>query len=163
MCSVETEAEGGEVDDSVPTAEEATEATEGNSSSTEDAVDTSQPGVYTEHVFTDPLGVQIPEDLSPVYQSRYTSRLLTREGRSGAWVDRAASAPGTHGASEPLTGEGQGGAASLALLLLRSSMSFLLLLIVKNNNDPDHLPGHFLLLYNVLNNDAVASHSGACL
>ncbi|XP_003466880.1 C-Jun-amino-terminal kinase-interacting protein 4 isoform X7 [Cavia porcellus] len=65
----ETEAEGGEVDDSVPTAEEATEATEGNSSSTEDAVDTSQPGVYTEHVFTDPLGVQIPEDLSPVYQS----------------------------------------------------------------------------------------------
>lgn len=34
-------------------------------------MDISQPGVYTEHVFTDPLGVQIPEDLSPVYQSRY--------------------------------------------------------------------------------------------
>uniref|UniRef100_A0A8C0LNA7 C-Jun-amino-terminal kinase-interacting protein 4 n=1 Tax=Canis lupus dingo TaxID=286419 RepID=A0A8C0LNA7_CANLU len=44
--------ENSEVDENIPTAEEATE-----------------PGVYTEHVFTDPLGVQIPEDLSPVYQS----------------------------------------------------------------------------------------------
>ncbi|XP_060251509.1 C-Jun-amino-terminal kinase-interacting protein 4 isoform X6 [Ovis aries] len=49
--------------------EEATEATEGNAGSAEDTVDVSQTGVYTEHVFTDPLGVQIPEDLSPVYQS----------------------------------------------------------------------------------------------
>ncbi|XP_045155875.1 C-Jun-amino-terminal kinase-interacting protein 4 isoform X5 [Echinops telfairi] len=49
--------------------EEATEATEGNGGPAEDAVDISQTGVYTEHVFTDPLGVQIPEDLSPVYQS----------------------------------------------------------------------------------------------
>uniref|UniRef100_A0A452UCX7 Sperm associated antigen 9 n=1 Tax=Ursus maritimus TaxID=29073 RepID=A0A452UCX7_URSMA len=47
----------------------ATEATEGNAGSAEDTVDISQPGVYTEHVFTDPLGVQIPEDLSPVSDS----------------------------------------------------------------------------------------------
>uniref|UniRef100_A0A452RTT3 Sperm associated antigen 9 n=1 Tax=Ursus americanus TaxID=9643 RepID=A0A452RTT3_URSAM len=65
----EKEAENSEVDENVPTAEEATEATEGNAGSAEDTVDISQPGVYTEHVFTDPLGVQIPEDLSPVYQS----------------------------------------------------------------------------------------------
>ncbi|XP_023573662.1 C-Jun-amino-terminal kinase-interacting protein 4 isoform X3 [Octodon degus] len=63
------EVEQSEVDESVPTAEEATEATEGNAGSADDAVDVSQPGVYTEHVFTDPLGVQIPEDLSPVCQS----------------------------------------------------------------------------------------------
>ncbi|XP_058139935.1 C-Jun-amino-terminal kinase-interacting protein 4 isoform X3 [Dasypus novemcinctus] len=50
-----------------PPAEEATEATEGNAA--EETVDISQTGVYTEHVFTDPLGVQIPEDPSPMYQS----------------------------------------------------------------------------------------------
>ncbi|XP_045344323.1 C-Jun-amino-terminal kinase-interacting protein 4 isoform X4 [Leopardus geoffroyi] len=65
----EKEAENSEVDENVPTAEEATEATEGNAGTAEDTADASQPGVYTEHVFTDPLGVQIPEDLSPVYQS----------------------------------------------------------------------------------------------
>ncbi|KAK1331063.1 hypothetical protein QTO34_009011 [Cnephaeus nilssonii] len=65
----EKEAESGEIDENVPTAEEATEATEGNAGSAEDNTDVSQTGVYTEHVFTDPLGVQIPEDLSPVYQS----------------------------------------------------------------------------------------------
>ncbi|EDL15911.1 sperm associated antigen 9 [Mus musculus] len=65
----EMETENSEVDENIPTAEEATEATEGNAGSTEDTVDISQPGVYTEHVFTDPLGVQIPEDLSPVFQS----------------------------------------------------------------------------------------------
>uniref|UniRef100_O60271-3 Isoform 3 of C-Jun-amino-terminal kinase-interacting protein 4 n=1 Tax=Homo sapiens TaxID=9606 RepID=O60271-3 len=69
----EMEAENSEVDENVPTAEEATEATEGNAGSAEDTVDISQTGVYTEHVFTDPLGVQIPEDLSPVYQSRYNN------------------------------------------------------------------------------------------
>lgn len=78
---VEKEAENSEVDENVPTAEEATEATEGNAGSAEDTVDTSQPGVYTEHVFTDPLGVQIPEDLSPVYQSRYTDGLAAEEAR----------------------------------------------------------------------------------
>ncbi|EPQ08983.1 C-Jun-amino-terminal kinase-interacting protein 4 [Myotis brandtii] len=65
----EKEAESSEIDENVPTAEEATEATEGNAGSAEDNMDVSQTGVYTEHVFTDPLGVQIPEDLSPVYQS----------------------------------------------------------------------------------------------
>nr|XP_005890329.1 PREDICTED: C-Jun-amino-terminal kinase-interacting protein 4 isoform X1 [Bos mutus] len=65
----EKETENSEIDENVPTAEEATEATEGNAGSAEDTVDVSQTGVYTEHVFTDPLGVQIPEDLSPVYQS----------------------------------------------------------------------------------------------
>ncbi|XP_036912769.1 C-Jun-amino-terminal kinase-interacting protein 4 isoform X4 [Sturnira hondurensis] len=65
----EKEVESSEIDENVPTAEEATEATEGNAGSAEDSVDTSQSGVYTEHVFTDPLGVQLPEDLSPVYQS----------------------------------------------------------------------------------------------
>uniref|UniRef100_A0A2K6S8V0 C-Jun-amino-terminal kinase-interacting protein 4 n=1 Tax=Saimiri boliviensis boliviensis TaxID=39432 RepID=A0A2K6S8V0_SAIBB len=72
----EMEAENSEVDENVPTAEEATEATEGNAGSAEDTVDISQTGVYTEHVFTDPLGVQIPEDLSPVYQSRYNNYVL---------------------------------------------------------------------------------------
>jgi hypothetical protein len=71
----EMETENSEVDENIPTAEEATEATEGNAGSTEDTVDISQPGVYTEHVFTDPLGVQIPEDLSPVFQSRYASEI----------------------------------------------------------------------------------------
>lgn len=74
---LEMEAESSEVDENVPTAEEATEATEGNAGSAEDTVDISQTGVYTEHVFTDPLGVQIPEDLSPVYQSRYTNGSTT--------------------------------------------------------------------------------------
>ncbi|XP_029456515.1 C-Jun-amino-terminal kinase-interacting protein 4 isoform X2 [Rhinatrema bivittatum] len=56
------------VDDNVPTAEEATEATEVNTGSGDDAADISQTGIYTEHVFTDPLGVQsTTEDLS-VYQ-----------------------------------------------------------------------------------------------
>uniref|UniRef100_A0A8C0Z7E2 Sperm associated antigen 9 n=1 Tax=Canis lupus familiaris TaxID=9615 RepID=A0A8C0Z7E2_CANLF len=68
--------ENSEVDENIPTAEEATEATEGNAGSAEDTVDTSQPGVYTEHVFTDPLGVQIPEDLSPVYQSRHVKGIV---------------------------------------------------------------------------------------
>lgn len=76
-CFVEMEAENTEVDENVPTAEEATEATEGSAGSAEDAADVSQPGVYTEHVFTDPLGVQIPEDLSPEYHSRYTNGLVT--------------------------------------------------------------------------------------
>lgn len=74
---LEKEAESSEIDENVPTAEEATEATEGNAGSAEDSMDASQTGVYTEHVFTDPLGVQIPEDLSPVYQSRYSHGSIT--------------------------------------------------------------------------------------
>uniref|UniRef100_A0A671V033 Sperm associated antigen 9a n=1 Tax=Sparus aurata TaxID=8175 RepID=A0A671V033_SPAAU len=50
------------LEDAVPTAEEATEATEANAGVGEDGqedqgVDSNQPGIYTEHVFTDPLGV----------------------------------------------------------------------------------------------------------
>ncbi|XP_044130779.1 C-Jun-amino-terminal kinase-interacting protein 4 isoform X4 [Bufo gargarizans] len=45
-------------DDNVPTAEEATEATEAGDSPTDDVADITQAGIYTEHVFTDPLGVQ---------------------------------------------------------------------------------------------------------
>uniref|UniRef100_A0A3P8XG49 C-Jun-amino-terminal kinase-interacting protein 4 n=1 Tax=Esox lucius TaxID=8010 RepID=A0A3P8XG49_ESOLU len=48
-------------EDGVPTAEEATEATESNAGGEEgeegQGLDVSQPGIYTEHVFTDPLGI----------------------------------------------------------------------------------------------------------
>lgn len=49
-------------EDGVPTAEEATEATESNAGVGEEedesqGSDQNQPGIYTEHVFTDPLGV----------------------------------------------------------------------------------------------------------
>ncbi|CAH2292000.1 C-Jun-amino-terminal kinase-interacting 4 isoform X5 [Pelobates cultripes] len=47
-----------ELDDNVLTAEEATEATEVGVGSSDDVADISQTGIYTEHVFTDPLGVQ---------------------------------------------------------------------------------------------------------
>uniref|UniRef100_A0A8C9TCJ1 C-Jun-amino-terminal kinase-interacting protein 4 n=1 Tax=Scleropages formosus TaxID=113540 RepID=A0A8C9TCJ1_SCLFO len=45
-------------------AEEATEATEASAGTGEEGegLDMSQPGIYTEHVFTDPLGVQDPAD-----------------------------------------------------------------------------------------------------
>ncbi|XP_036446112.1 sperm associated antigen 9a isoform X5 [Colossoma macropomum] len=46
-------------EDGVPTAEEATEATEEEEGGT--GTDASQPGIYTEHVFTDPLGAQPAE------------------------------------------------------------------------------------------------------
>ncbi|XP_069056135.1 C-Jun-amino-terminal kinase-interacting protein 4 isoform X2 [Pleurodeles waltl] len=49
-------------DDNVATVEEATEATEGNAGTVEELVDNMQTGVYTEHVFMDPLGVQNTED-----------------------------------------------------------------------------------------------------
>uniref|UniRef100_A0A8C4P0U9 C-Jun-amino-terminal kinase-interacting protein 4 n=1 Tax=Dicentrarchus labrax TaxID=13489 RepID=A0A8C4P0U9_DICLA len=56
-------------EDGVPTAEEATEATEANAGVGEEGeedqgADQNQPGIYTEHVFTDPLGVG-PTDSSP--------------------------------------------------------------------------------------------------
>ncbi|KAE8577121.1 hypothetical protein XENTR_v10004438 [Xenopus tropicalis] len=47
-----------ELDDNVATAEEATEDTEVGTGSNDDLADISQTGVYTEHVFTDPLGAQ---------------------------------------------------------------------------------------------------------
>ncbi|XP_038012789.1 C-Jun-amino-terminal kinase-interacting protein 4 isoform X4 [Motacilla alba alba] len=64
-------AENNSVDENIPTAEEATEATEVNAGTGEDTADIAQTGVYTEHVFTDPLGVQNTTEASPVYQPKY--------------------------------------------------------------------------------------------
>ncbi|KAL2297745.1 hypothetical protein Nmel_016308 [Mimus melanotis] len=63
--------ENNSVDENIPTAEEATEATEVNAGTGEDTADIAQTGVYTEHVFTDPLGVQHTTEASPVYQPKY--------------------------------------------------------------------------------------------
>uniref|UniRef100_A0A8C0H649 C-Jun-amino-terminal kinase-interacting protein 4 n=1 Tax=Chelonoidis abingdonii TaxID=106734 RepID=A0A8C0H649_CHEAB len=71
----ETAAESNVVDENVPTAEEATEATEVSAGSGEDVADPAQTGVYTEHVFTDPLGVQNTTEGSPVYQPSSESDL----------------------------------------------------------------------------------------
>ncbi|XP_050174968.1 C-Jun-amino-terminal kinase-interacting protein 4 isoform X1 [Myiozetetes cayanensis] len=62
-------------DENIPTAEEATEATEVNAGTGEDTADIAQTGVYTEHVFTDPLGVQHTTEASPVYQPNTESEL----------------------------------------------------------------------------------------
>ncbi|XP_050837197.1 C-Jun-amino-terminal kinase-interacting protein 4 isoform X3 [Serinus canaria] len=62
-------AENNSVDENIPTAEEATEATEVNAGTGEDTADIAQTGVYTEHVFTDPLGVQHTTEASPVTES----------------------------------------------------------------------------------------------
>uniref|UniRef100_A0A8C3NVT4 C-Jun-amino-terminal kinase-interacting protein 4 n=1 Tax=Cyanoderma ruficeps TaxID=181631 RepID=A0A8C3NVT4_9PASS len=67
--------ENNSVDENIPTAEEATEATEVNAGTGEDAADIAQTGVYTEHVFTDPLGVQHTTEASPVYQPNTESEL----------------------------------------------------------------------------------------
>uniref|UniRef100_M4AI81 C-Jun-amino-terminal kinase-interacting protein 4 n=1 Tax=Xiphophorus maculatus TaxID=8083 RepID=M4AI81_XIPMA len=61
-------------EDGVPTAEEATEATEANAGVGEEGeedqgADPNQPGIYTEHVFTDPLGVG-PTDSCPTEAQR---------------------------------------------------------------------------------------------
>ncbi|KAM4890411.1 C-Jun-amino-terminal kinase-interacting protein 4 isoform 1-T1 [Sylvia borin] len=63
--------ENNSVDENIPTAEEATEATEVSAGTGEDTADIAQTGVYTEHVFTDPLGVQHTTEASPVYQPKY--------------------------------------------------------------------------------------------
>ncbi|XP_033945391.1 sperm associated antigen 9a isoform X3 [Pseudochaenichthys georgianus] len=60
--SVELSREASPAEDGVPAAEEATEATEANTGVGEEGeeeqeADQNQPGIYTEHVFTDPLGV----------------------------------------------------------------------------------------------------------
>ncbi|XP_057895100.1 C-Jun-amino-terminal kinase-interacting protein 4 isoform X7 [Melospiza georgiana] len=68
-------AENNSVDENIPTAEEATEATEVNAGTGEDTADIAQTGVYTEHVFTDPLGVQHTTEASPVYQPNTESQL----------------------------------------------------------------------------------------
>ncbi|KAM4598180.1 sperm associated antigen 9a [Polymixia lowei] len=74
--------------DGVPTAEEATEATEANAGVGEDGeegqgLDQSQPGIYTEHVFTDPLGVG-PTDSS----ATDTQRGSDQDGTSSLPEDR---------------------------------------------------------------------------
>uniref|UniRef100_A0A3B3VCK5 C-Jun-amino-terminal kinase-interacting protein 4 n=1 Tax=Poecilia latipinna TaxID=48699 RepID=A0A3B3VCK5_9TELE len=61
-------------EDGVPTAEEATEATEANAGVGEEGeedqgADPNQPRIYTEHVFTDPLGVG-PADSCPAEEQR---------------------------------------------------------------------------------------------
>ncbi|XP_025054952.1 C-Jun-amino-terminal kinase-interacting protein 4 isoform X5 [Alligator sinensis] len=72
----EAAAESGVVDENVPTAEEATEATEVNAGTGEDVADVSQTGVYTEHVFTDPLGVQSTAEGSPAYPPRHVKGIV---------------------------------------------------------------------------------------
>lgn len=62
MCAVDFSREPSPDEDGIPTAEEATEATEEEEEAP--GMDTSQPGIYTEHVFTDPLGAQ-PAEGSP--------------------------------------------------------------------------------------------------
>uniref|UniRef100_A0A8C2ZJC3 C-Jun-amino-terminal kinase-interacting protein 4 n=1 Tax=Cyclopterus lumpus TaxID=8103 RepID=A0A8C2ZJC3_CYCLU len=68
--AVELSRETSPAEDSVPTAEEATEAMEANAGVGEEGeedqeADPNQPGIYTEHVFTDPLGVGPTESPSP--------------------------------------------------------------------------------------------------
>ncbi|KAL7989494.1 hypothetical protein Chor_012160 [Crotalus horridus] len=62
-------AENDAVDEHIQTAEEATEATEVSAGLGEEVADIAQSGVYTEHVFTDPLGVQDTVEGSPAFQS----------------------------------------------------------------------------------------------
>uniref|UniRef100_A0A8C0YKR0 C-Jun-amino-terminal kinase-interacting protein 4 n=1 Tax=Cyprinus carpio carpio TaxID=630221 RepID=A0A8C0YKR0_CYPCA len=59
--------------DGVTAAEEALEATESNSNT---PADESQPGIYTEHVFTDPLGVQNSRDTLSSYTQRCVCDLV---------------------------------------------------------------------------------------
>ncbi|XP_013867939.1 C-Jun-amino-terminal kinase-interacting protein 4 isoform X8 [Austrofundulus limnaeus] len=72
--SVELSRETSPAEDGVPTAEEATEATEADAGVGEEGEEDqgaypNQPGIYTEHVFTDPLGVG-PTDSSPAEAQR---------------------------------------------------------------------------------------------
>ncbi|KAM6473373.1 C-Jun-amino-terminal kinase-interacting protein 4 isoform 4-T4 [Liasis olivaceus] len=68
-------AENDAVDEHIQTAEEATEATEVSAGLGEEVADIAQSGVYTEHVFTDPLGVQDTVEGSPAFQSSSESEL----------------------------------------------------------------------------------------
>ncbi|XP_057213947.1 C-Jun-amino-terminal kinase-interacting protein 4 isoform X3 [Triplophysa rosa] len=61
--------------DAVTAAEEALEATESSSNT---PADESQPGIYTEHVFTDPLGVQSNRDTPSNYTQRESD--LVKDG-----------------------------------------------------------------------------------
>lgn len=68
LCAVELSREPSPNEDGVPTAEEATEATEDEEEPP--GTDTSQPGIYTEHVFTDPLGAQSTESSTATDKER---------------------------------------------------------------------------------------------
>ncbi|KAM3863459.1 sperm associated antigen 9a [Diretmus argenteus] len=85
--SVELSRETSPAEDGVPTAEEATEATEANAGVGEgeegQGADQSQPGIYTEHVFTDPLGVG-PTDSS----ATDTQRCSDQDGVASQPEDR---------------------------------------------------------------------------
>lgn len=68
-ASVELSRETSPMEDGVPPAEEATEATEANAGVGDEGeesqgTDQNQQGIYTEHVFTDPLGID-PVETSP--------------------------------------------------------------------------------------------------
>uniref|UniRef100_A0A3Q0QRT8 C-Jun-amino-terminal kinase-interacting protein 4 n=1 Tax=Amphilophus citrinellus TaxID=61819 RepID=A0A3Q0QRT8_AMPCI len=74
QTAMELSRETSPAEDGVPTAEEATEATEANAGVGEEGeedqgADQNQPGIYTEHVFTDPLGVE-PTDSSVAESQR---------------------------------------------------------------------------------------------
>ncbi|XP_047199786.1 sperm associated antigen 9a isoform X7 [Hippoglossus stenolepis] len=76
--SVELSRESSPAEDGIPPAEEATEATEANAGVGEEGeedqgAEHNQPGIYTEHVFTDPLGVG-PTDSSPTDAQRGTGQ-----------------------------------------------------------------------------------------
>ncbi|XP_077475457.1 sperm associated antigen 9a isoform X2 [Stigmatopora argus] len=81
----------------VPTAEEATEATEADAGGSEEGEEDqgpeqNQPGIYTEHVFTDPLGVG-PNESSPAYvQSGSVTSLPEDSDSSVLEVKRMSSA-----------------------------------------------------------------------
>ncbi|XP_061741044.1 sperm associated antigen 9a isoform X5 [Nerophis ophidion] len=81
----------------VPTAEEATEATEADAGVSEEGdedhvADESQPGIYTEHVFTDPLGVGNTESCSTNVLSDSTTSLPDDSDPSVLEVKRMSSA-----------------------------------------------------------------------
>ncbi|XP_059509584.1 C-Jun-amino-terminal kinase-interacting protein 4 isoform X2 [Stegostoma tigrinum] len=76
-------------DGSLPAAEEATEATESNLNlplSDDDLTDVSQSGAYTEHVFTDPLGVQSSTDSTQMFNRRESD--LYKDGVSALPLDQ---------------------------------------------------------------------------
>lgn len=67
-------------EDGVATAEEATEATEDEEEG--HGAEPSQPGIYTEHVFTDPLGAQPTEPNSTTdTQARSEPLQLNKAGQ----------------------------------------------------------------------------------
>ncbi|XP_041072872.1 C-Jun-amino-terminal kinase-interacting protein 4-like isoform X1 [Carcharodon carcharias] len=76
-------------DGSLLAAEEATEATESNLNlplSDDDSTDVSQSGAYTEHVFTDPLGVQSSSDSTQTFNRRESD--LYKDGVSALPLDQ---------------------------------------------------------------------------